>query len=85
MLETNKVKPKKVSLRYAETLTKKRRDFRWVFQSNDLTEPCELPFFPLPGHLKEQRPDWPQSVPDLCVAPIVWNSQDLNETAPGEY
>lgn len=57
MLETNQVLPKKVSLRFAQTLTKKRRDFRWVFQSNNNTEPCTLPFFPVPKNMKERRPD----------------------------
>lgn len=31
MLDSNMVKPKKVSLRYAQTLSTKRRDFRWIF------------------------------------------------------
>lgn len=52
MLETNKVKPLKVSLRHAETLSSKRRDFRIVFQSNERTEPCKLPFIPMSLHMK---------------------------------
>ena len=48
MLENNPVKPLNVKLQYTETLTSKRRDFRWIFDSNNNTEACTLPFIPVP-------------------------------------
>ena len=35
---------KKVVLHYAQTLQTVRRDFRWVFLSNNNTYPCKAPF-----------------------------------------
>lgn len=71
MLETNQVKPKRVSLRYAQTLSQKRRDFRWIFQTNKYTEPCTLPYIPVPDNLKEKRPEL-KAAHSLCIAPIFW-------------
>lgn len=84
MLETNEMKPKRVSLRHAQTLSKKRRDFRWIFQANENTEACKLPFFPVPKNIIEQRPDL-QGTDNLCVAPIIWGKKDLKESSPGVY
>lgn len=83
---SNQLQPKKVSLIYAQNLSKLRRDFRWIFQSNERTEPCTLPFIPIPNDLSKKRPDLNlDAAHDLCLAPIIWKAQELNETAPGEY
>jgi len=71
MLDTNQVKPTKVSLWYAQTLSKKRRDFRWYFQINERTEACVSPFEP--------------ASPGMCHAKINWQEQELQEASPGVY
>lgn len=80
MLQSNKVKPKKVSLRYAETLTTQRRDFRLIFQTNEKTEPCKWPYIPLSFNYNDD-PNKEQ----LCIAPIYWYERELKETSPGFY
>jgi len=45
----NQVQPRWIYLRYAQTLTNKRRDFRYAFLSNENTYPCKWPFVPMPG------------------------------------
>lgn len=84
MLDSNKVKPKSVRLRYAQTLSKKRRDFRWIFESNERTEACKLPFIPIPLKMMEKDPRL-MANQDLCLAPILWKSKTLKESSPGIY
>jgi len=61
--------PRRVTLRYAQTISDKRRDFRWVRAKNNFTGPCHLPEFP--------------AGKDMCVQPLIWLGRNLTETAPG--
>ena len=73
---------KSVTLVYAQTLTTKRRDFRWFFLSNENTEPCEPPYYPA-----NQDMDNGQSNSVLCRAPITWEGKEISESSdePGVY
>jgi len=57
----------KVVLRHAETLSKTRRDFRWVRLADNETSPCKLPEV----HL--HKPVFGGN----CVVPIVWHGKTL--------
>lgn len=76
---------KAVRLIYAETLSTQRRDFRWLFQSNENTEPCKLPYIPIPNDLMERKPHL-KAAKDLCFAPIIWSGLEIAESEePGVY
>ena len=65
----------KVVLRHAETLQTVRRDFRWVRQANNNTQPCKWPFIPLKKPLFGGN----------CVQPIIWLGTTLKAVSPGVY
>lgn len=65
----------KVRLRHAETMQDVRRDFRWVRQANNNTQPCKLPFIPLPSPIFGGN----------CLQPIIWHAQELKAEKPGVY
>lgn len=63
------VKHGKVVLRYAMTLTKERRDFRWVRLASPETGNCTLPDIPLKKDVFGAN----------CVQPIIWLGKTLEE------
>ena len=69
------VQPERVVLRFAETLQDVRRDFRWVRQANNRTQPCDPPFIPLPSTVFGGN----------CVQPIIWAGEDLPPEKPGTW
>lgn len=62
----NSVKPWEVRLRTAETLTDKRRDFRWMIlgDKENPENPCPFPLIKMP---KDHHGD------PLCIQPIFWD------------
>lgn len=84
------IKPKKVSVRYTKTIQKLRRDFRWFVLANENTgynNTCQPPFFPLSLADMEKREShglkWPAG--QMCIQPIYWSQDDLEEVSPGVY
>lgn len=67
----------KVVLRHSQTLQNVRRDFRWVRQANNNTQPCKWPFIPLKKPLFGGN----------CIQPIIWYGTTLKEVegSPGVY
>jgi len=61
-----------VVLRHSETISKTRRDFRWVVLSGENFGPCHLPMVKLPVPIFGGN----------CIQPIVWLGTQLNATAP---
>ena len=61
----------KVVFHHAQTLQTKRRDFRWIFLSGNTTEPCRLPYIPLPKPVDGGN----------CAQPIYWHKQTLYESS----
>eukprot|EP01064_Diplonema_japonicum_P014994 TRINITY_DN22762_c0_g1_i1.p1 TRINITY_DN22762_c0_g1~~TRINITY_DN22762_c0_g1_i1.p1 ORF type:complete len:262 (+),score=58.39 TRINITY_DN22762_c0_g1_i1:66-851(+) len=66
---------KNVSLRYADTFSTTRRDFRWVRFANEQNGACTPPEETLPNPVFGGN----------CFVPIFWYSEDLTEVAPGKY
>lgn len=68
-----------VYFRHSQTLSTIRRDFRFLRQANNNTEPCTFPWFKLPFGLNLLGGD--------CVQLAWWSSQELHssETTPGLY
>jgi len=60
-------KPTAVTLRYADTLQDKRRDFRWVRLASPEVGNCTLPDIALPKPIFGAN----------CLVPIVWKTQVL--------
>jgi len=61
-----------VYFRHAETLSSVRRDFRFVRQANNHTEPCNYPWFKLPFGINVQGGD--------CAQVALWHSYKLHDT-----
>ena len=66
------VKPFEVALRHTETLSSKKRDFRWVGVTDENGN-CEFPAFKVPT--KE----------GLCVQPMFWEKDASHELGSGKY
>merc|ERR1711871_1885060 len=66
----------KVVLRHAQTMSTKRRDFRWIRDANNHTEACKLPEVKLKHDIFGGG---------NCVVPIIWLGKTLEESAPGVY
>lgn len=75
------IKPSKVALRYAETFSTVRRDFRWVVETDDFTKlDCKLPYVKVPQSVETALlANFHLSIGDghLCLQPIVWHSKTL--------
>ena len=63
----------KVVMHYAQTMQNVRRDWRWIRQANNRTQPCDPPFVPTADPI------------DNCMQPIVWLDAVLEPSAPGVY
>lgn len=76
--EEHNHKISRVVLRHAETMQSNRRDFRWLRQASDITEPCEDPMVPIPSSI---------STKPNCLNFITWSARVLKESAfnKGEY
>ena len=61
--------PSKVVLRHAQTISKTRRDFRWVKLSNNSTLPCTWPCIKLNSTYEGGG---------NCLQPILWDGQTLH-------
>ncbi len=66
----------KVVLRHAQTMSTKRRDFRWIRDANNHTDACKLPEVKLKHDIFGGG---------NCVVPIIWFGKTLQESAPGVY
>eukprot|EP00908_Phaeocystis_cordata_P015448 Transcript_26603.p1 GENE.Transcript_26603~~Transcript_26603.p1 ORF type:complete len:529 (-),score=185.38 Transcript_26603:1381-2967(-) len=67
-------RPSKARLRFAETISTTRRDFRWVRAANASLpgDECELPDVPL---------EKPVFGGGNCLQPIVWEAEELKPTS----
>ena len=71
---TKGAKPSEVYLRHAQTLSDKRRDFRWVRLANETTSPCKLPGVPLKKKVEGGG---------NCLQPILWHKTKLKPDGSG--
>lgn len=73
------VEVESVYLRHSETLSSVRRDFRFLRQANNNSEPCTFPWFKLPFGLNLLGGD--------CVQLAWWHGQELQSSTdePGLY
>jgi hypothetical protein len=70
-------KPEKVVLRHARTLSKTRRDFRWVRLANASgPSACKLPDIPLKKEVEGGG---------NCLQPILWGKTHLHARSDGSY
>ena len=67
--------PDVVYLRHTETFYSTRRDFRWVRQENNRTEPCKWPSIHLPVSILGAD----------CLDAMWWTAIELKESAPGVF
>ena len=70
-------------LKYAQTLSTERRDFRWVAQKNNFTGlECKWPWLPIPGQSKAElfSKYSLKDNSDLCLQPIIWHSKTLRQS-----
>jgi PhoPQ-activated pathogenicity-related protein len=73
VVEEGTVRATKATLHWAENLTDKRRDFRWLTAADAPGGKCAYPTIPVPKH------------EGVCLAPILWAWEELKPEANGTY
>jgi len=91
IIPRDQAQPSHVKLKYGETISTERRDFRWMVQSNEFSGiNCTFPYIPLSATQKEEYStmyNLEGSHQDLCFQPIIWRHKTLHkshETADGD-
>lgn len=81
----DKEQPNHVYLRYAQTFSKVRRDFRWVAEASKSSGlDCIHPYIPVPQKIEDDLlANFHLKIQDgghLCLQPIVWHYETLKPT-----
>jgi PhoPQ-activated pathogenicity-related protein len=71
--ELGTIRATKATLHFAENLTDKRRDFRWITAADTPDNKCKFPFIGIP---KQEG---------MCLQPIIWGFEELKPVSDGMY
>ena len=72
------IKPDSVKMRHGMTLSKDRRDFRWIVNANNITKidpACKFPYVSFPKKHSLESDHGPQ-----CLQPIIWEGKSLKQS-----
>jgi hypothetical protein len=85
----DQVQPNHVYLRYAQTFSTERRDFRWVAEASESSGlDCKLPYIKIPLKTEEELlANFHLALADgghLCLQPIIWHYKSLSPSGKNE-
>jgi len=85
----DQAQPNHVYLRYAQTFSTERRDFRWVAEASESSGlDCKLPYIKVPLKTEEELlANFHLKLADgghLCLQPIIWHYKKITSTGKNE-